>query len=105
MDAFSAGIDALFTDPNIARGATWRAGGAGDGAAVRIVTRKPDQTGGFGDSRAIMPTMLIDVRPSEIPNPASGDTFEIDGVMFEVIATPMAGSLGLVWTCEAASPA
>lgn len=68
------------------------------------------QVVGFGDSRAILPTMLIDVRRSEIPNPALGDTVEIPGsspgtgTVLEVIATPVADSLGLVWTCEAAPP-
>ncbi len=105
MDAFSAATDTLFGDPNIARSALWRTGGAGDGIAVRVITKKPDQVVGFGDSRAILPTMLIDVRRSEIPNPASGDTVEVDGTVFEVVATPVADSLGLVWTCEAAAPA
>lgn len=104
MDAFAAATDALFTDPNIARDALWRAGGAGDGVVVRVITKRPDQVVGFGDSRAILPTMLIDVRRSEIPNPASGDTVEIDATVFEIIATPVADSLGLVWTCEAAPP-
>lgn len=104
MDAFAASTDALFTDPNIARDALWRAGGAGDGVAVRVITKRPDQAAGFGDSRAILPTMLIDVRQSEVPNAATGDTVEIEGDTFEIIATPVADSLGLVWTCEAAPP-
>lgn len=104
MDAFAAATDALFADPNIARNALWRAGGAGDGVVIRVITKRPDQAAGFGDSRAILPTVLIDVRRSEIPNPVSGDTVEIDGMLFEVLATPVADSLGLVWTCEAAPP-
>ena len=105
MDAFAAATDALFADPNIARDALWRAGGAGGGTAVRVITKRPDQVVGFGDSRAILPTMLIDVRRSEIPNSASGDTFEIEGETFEVIAAPTTDSLRLVWTCEASPPA
>jgi hypothetical protein len=105
MDAFAAATDALFADPNIARDATWRAGGVGVGVPVRIVTRRPDQAVGFGDSRAVLPTTLIDVRRSEISEPATGDTVEIDGDLFEIIAMPMNDSLGLVWTCEAAPPA
>jgi hypothetical protein len=105
MSIFGAATDSLFADPNIARDATWRAGGAGAGISVRVVTRRPDQVVGFGDSRAVLPTMLIDVRRSEVLEPASGDTVEIDGDLFEIIATAIADSLGLVWTCEAAPPA
>lgn len=105
MDVFAAATDALFTDPNIARDATWRAGGTDPGITVRVITRQPDQVVGFGDSRAVLPTMLIDVRRSQVPEPASGDTVEIDGETFEIIATPSIDSLRLVWTCEAAPPA
>ncbi len=105
MDVFGAATDALFADPNIARDATWRAGGAGAGIAVRTITKRPDQVGSFGDSRAILPTTLIDVRRSEVSEPASGDTVEIDGEVFEIIATPTLDSLRLVWTCEGALPA
>ena len=104
MDAFAAATDALFADPHIARDATWRAGGVGNGVSVRIITKRPDQVGSFGDSRAVLPTTLIDVRRSEVSEPASGDTIEIDGGLFEIIATPSSDSLGLVWTCEAAPP-
>lgn len=105
MDAFTAATDALFADPNIARDAIWRAGGVGPGTTVRVVTRRPDQVLGFGDSRAVLPTTLIDVRRSEVSEPANGDTVEIDGDLFEVIAAPTIDSLRLVWTCEAAPPA
>jgi hypothetical protein len=104
MDAFAAATDALFADPNIARDALWRAGGVGGGVSVRIIIRRPDQAVGFGDSRAVLPTTLIDVRRSEVTDPGSGDTVEIDGETFEVIATPTIDSLRLVWTCEAAPP-
>ena len=104
MTAFAAAIDDLFADPNIARDAIWRAGGAGAGISVKVVTRRPDQVIGFGDSRAVLPTMLIDVRRSEVSDPATGDTVEIESEMFDVIATPTIDSLRLVWTCEAAPP-
>ena len=79
MTVFSAAIDDLFADPNIACVAVWRAGGVGDGINVRVVTRRPDQVVGFGDSRAILPTMLIDVRRSEVSEPASGDSVTAHG--------------------------
>jgi hypothetical protein len=105
MSIFSQAIDDLFTDSNLAAEAIWRAGGLGAEIAVRVITRRPDQVVGFGDSRAILPTTLIDVRRSEVSEPGSGDTVEIDGEVFEVIATPTLDSLRLVWTCEAAPPA
>lgn len=105
MTIFSAALDALFADPNIARHAIWRAGGMGTGTSVRVVTRRPDQVMDFGDSRAVLPTLLVDVRRSDVSEPASGDSVEIDSEIFEVIATPTIDSLRLVWTCEAAPPA
>ena len=104
MDAFTAAIDALFADPNIARDALWRSGGEGAGIVVRIITKRPDQAANFGDSRVMLPTMLIDVRRSQVAAPASGDTVEMDSETFEIIATPVIDSLRLVWTCEAAPP-
>jgi hypothetical protein len=102
MTAFAAAIDTLFADPSLARDALWRAGGTGEGTAARVITKKPDQVVGFGDSRAILPAVLIDVRRSEVSNPASGDTVEIDGEIYDIIATPIGDDLGLIWTCEAA---
>jgi hypothetical protein len=72
--AFGAAIDAIFRDANVAEDAIWRAGGAGDGIAVRVIRKSPDEVVGFGSSRAVMATVLIDVRALEIASPASGDT-------------------------------
>ncbi len=76
--------------------------GVADGIPVRVVTRRPDQIVGFGDSRAIVSTVLIEVRKSEVPTPAAGDAVTVDGDTFEIIAAPSLDGLGLVWTCEAA---
>jgi hypothetical protein len=105
MTVFASAIDVLFADPNIATDAIWRWGGVGAGIAVRVVARRPDQVVGFGDSRAVLPTLLVDVRRSEVAEPASGDTVEIDGETFEVIAAPIIDSVRLIWTCEAAAAA
>jgi len=99
--AFGAAIDAIFRDGNVAEDAIWRAGGAGDSVAVRVIRKSPDEVVGFGSSRAIMATVLIDVRVAEVALPAAGDTAEIDDSLFEIIGTPMRDGLGLVWTCEA----
>jgi hypothetical protein len=101
MTAFAAGIDALFGDGNVGEDALWRRGGSGDGIAVRVIRKSPDAVVGFGDSRAILPTVMIDVRSCEIEAPASGDTVEIASTVFVISAEPTADSLRLVWTCEA----
>jgi hypothetical protein len=100
--AFGVAIDAIFRDANVAEDAIWRAGGAGDGVPVRVIRKSPDDVVGFGSSRAVMATVLIDVRVSEVASPASGDTAEISGDVFEIIGTPMRDNLALLWTCEAA---
>lgn len=103
--AFGAAIDAIFRDANVAEDAIWRAGGAGDGVAVRVIRKSPDEVVGFGSSRTVMATVLIDVRVSEVASPASGDTAEISGEVFEIIGTPVRDGIALVWTCEASASA
>jgi hypothetical protein len=100
--AFGAAIDAIFRDANVAEDAIWRAGGVGDDIAVRVIRKAPAEVVGFGSGRAVMATVLIDVRASEVASPASSDTAEIDGDVFEIIGTPVRDGMGLVWTCEAA---
>lgn len=102
MTALAMAVDALFRDVNVAADALWHVGGTGPGLAVRVIRNAPDKIVGFGESRAVMPSVLIDVRQSEITLPAIGDTVEIAGVVFEVTAEPVADTLNLVWTCEAA---
>src|SRR5581483_1894294 len=102
MTAFENALSALFTNADLGEEATWRAGGTGDGVAVRVIRKRPDQVVNFGASRAIVATTLIDVRANEIASPAEGDTVALAGTTFDIIAQPLIDSLGLVWTCEAA---
>ena len=101
MFAFLSAIDAIFADRNMGEDAIWRTGGVGAGVAVRVIRKSPDKIVGFGDSRAVMASALIDVRSAEMALPAAGDTVEIDGSLFDIIAEPTADTLQLVWTCEA----
>lgn len=101
MSAFPAVVDAIFADNNIGEDAIWQTGGVGAGVAVRVIRKSPDKIVGFGDSRAVMPSALIDVRSAEMALPAAGDTVEIDGSLFDIIAEPTSDTLRLVWTCEA----
>ena len=101
MSAFSDAIDVIFTDPNVAEDAVWRAGGAEPGFTVRIIRNAPDETVRFGSSRAILPTVIIAVRVRDVARPAPGDTVEIADTRFGIIAEPTKDRAGLVWGCEA----
>jgi hypothetical protein len=101
IDAFSSVIDALFADPNIGEDALWKAGGIGAGVAVRIIRKSPDRMAEFGDSRAVLPTVGIDIRRSQPATITEGDLIVIGAETFKIIGEPMGDALGLVSACEA----
>lgn len=102
MSIFASAAAVLFADPNLGQDATWKPGGVGGGVPVRVILRRPDRVVGFGGSRALLPSVFIDVRQAQVPAAAEGDTVTIGSVVYEIIATPVSDALGLVWTCEAA---
>ena len=101
MDVFAAAIDDLFADPNIARAAIWRAGRIGVGVPVRIVARRPDSVAEFGATRLAVETTLFDLRVSEVPDLAEGDTLDLAGETFVIQGTPRRDAARLVLTAEA----
>ena len=101
MNAFMGAIDDLFANPDIARDAVWRPGGTGNGTSVRAIARRPDRIAEFGETRVAVPTAVFDIRVSEIPAIAEGDTLEIDGAVFAVQGEPLKDAEGLVWAVEA----
>ena len=100
LSAITAAVDALFTDPNIGRDATWRAGGIGAGVTVRIVFRAPDAVANYGGGRFVAQSRFIDVRLSEVPSLEPGDTFEIGSATYAVLGEPLADDDNLVWSAE-----
>jgi hypothetical protein len=101
MSAFASAIDALFADPNIGEDALWKAGGVDAGLAVRIIRKSPDRMAEFGDSRAVLPTVGIDIRRSQSATITEGDLIMIGAETFKIIGEPMGDALGLVTACEA----
>lgn len=101
IDAFASAIDALFADPNIGEDALWKAGGVGAGVAVRIIRKSPDRVTEFGDSRAVLPTVGIDIRRSQAGMITEGDLIVIGAGTYRIIGEPMGDALGLVSACEA----
>jgi len=76
MQAMADDIMRMFGGP-----ATYKAGGAGEGAAV-TVRCKPKETIWDGSKR--LKAMEISVRSSEVADPEYGDIFEIDGVEWKI---------------------
>jgi len=100
MSVFAAAVDAMFADATMARDALYRAGGTGAGVTVRVIRRAPDEIGRFGEARFVAETMFLDLRVSEAPGLAVGDTLEIDGEVLEVRSEPVRDRERLVWTVE-----
>jgi hypothetical protein len=101
VTAFTAAAAALFRDLNIAVDALYRQGGIGSGVAIRVIRSAPDQVAAFGEGRFVTDTVLIAVCVADAPDLASGDTIEVNGVLFEVRSDPMRDADRLIWTAEA----
>jgi hypothetical protein len=78
-------------------------GGVGAGVAVRIIRKSPDRMAEFGESRAVLPSVGINIRRSQAAAITEGDLILIGAETYRIIGEPMGDALGLVWTCEAMS--
>ena len=99
MNAFAAGVDLLFADPNIGRDAVYTPDG-GSAVPVRIIARRADEITGFGEARLWSETTRIDLRVAEVPAPRPGDRIEIDGEAFLIQGEPVRDRERLVWTID-----
>lgn len=100
-DIFSAALDDLFTDPNLARDVLWRAGGIDPAVPVRAIVRRPDRIGEFGETRILASSMVLEVRVAEAPTLAEGDTIELDGASYVIQGEPVRDGLRLIWIVDA----
>jgi len=99
LSAFTAVIDNLFADPNIARDAVYVADG-GAPHLIRVVMRRADDITSFGDARLWSETTRIDLRVAEVTNPRPGDRIEIDGDAFNIQGEPVRDRERLVWAVD-----
>lgn len=100
-DVFTLAIDVLFADPNIGEDALWKAGGVGAGVPVRIIRKAPDRVAEFGDSRALLPSAVLDIRGSQAAAIAQGDVIVIGTETYRIIGEPLSDASGLVVAYEA----
>jgi hypothetical protein len=99
MKAYAAAVYALFNDPNIAVDAIYTPAG-GDPMMVRVIAKRPDDIVGFGDTRIHTAAALFDVRVSEVPAPAQGDTLEVGGDTYVIQGEPVRDRDGLIWSLD-----
>ncbi|SFG92871.1 head-tail joining protein [Methylobacterium gossipiicola] len=108
MNPFALAVDAMFDDPNMAEDAIWRAGGGAGGLPVRIRYRSPEAIVGLDGNRFDLAATLIEVRLSEVAEPAEGDQVDVlddDGAVretVEVTALSRIDARKLVRTCGVA---
>jgi len=99
VPAFSAAMDAIFADANMAVDAVWEATG-GAPLPVRVIRKAPDELTTFGAARILSDTTLIDVRVSEMPTPKPGDTIIIGPDTFTIQGEPTRDAERLIWTID-----
>jgi hypothetical protein len=100
MTVFSAAIDAIFADPNMAAEVLWLPLGVPPGQPVRAVTRSPDTIREFGAAQLSQPGMTMDVRVAEVPEMSAQDRFVINGAYYQVQGRPSRDSRRLIWSVD-----
>jgi hypothetical protein len=98
MTAFSAAIDTIFADPNMAADATWLPAGVPPGFPVRVIVRAPDEMQDFGQAKLQQATTVIDVRVSDLSSPGLTDQVQIGSDLFAVQGSPRRDVRRLVWS-------
>jgi hypothetical protein len=99
MTAFQEMIDALFADAALARTVTYTPV-AGLPQTIRAVIRSPDRIVDVREMAIHTPTVVVDVRVSDVPDPNQGDTLTIDTFLYVVQGEPVRDAENLVWTLD-----
>ena len=100
MTAFDKGLALLFANNDLAKPATYYAGGAGAGAAIRVIVKSPDEVMTYGAARMVVDSVLVDVRVSDVAALSEGDEIEFDAVRYAVQGEPQRDALRLIWAAE-----
>ena len=99
MTAFQEMIDALFADSAMARTVTYTPV-AGAAQTIRAVIKSPDRIVDVREMAIHTPTLVVDVRVSDVPEPNQGDTLSIDTFLYVVQGEPVRDAETLIWTLD-----
>jgi hypothetical protein len=96
-DHIARGIDTMFEIAG--DDALYAAAGSPSGVSVRIIVSQPDEEISLGQLDLRVDTIVADVRISEVPDLANGDTFTIGDETF-VVKGKDRDPLRLIWTVD-----
>lgn len=98
MSAFSAAMNALFVDRNMAADAVYMPQGSLPHRTVRVILSQPDDARDYGEARILVDTISIDVRQSEVATPRDGDVYVLRGKPYVQQGEAVEDALQLIWT-------
>ena len=94
----AAAIDAVFA--TFGKAGQLLAGGIG--TPCTVIVSSPDQFAEFGHTKLFGRSNRLEIRVSEIPALAVGDTVTVDGATYRITADPRREDPDrMVWVCEA----
>jgi hypothetical protein len=101
MSAFSAAVDAIFADANMAVAAVYTPPGGGAAVPCRVMRNRRDQEfSAIEVGRPISSGDVIDVRASEV-TPLGGGAFTIGAETLTIVSDPVTLDPDrLIWTCN-----
>lgn len=100
MTAFHLGLAVLFANADLAKPATYYAGGVGAGVPIRVVVKSPDEIHEYGAARILVDTVVADILVSAVAGLSEGDHVEFGAVRYAVQGAPRRDALRLIWTAE-----
>ncbi len=100
VDPFALALNALFYAPGSSEAVYQPAGGLP--VPVRVVRSAPDRETRFGGGRVLDNAgTILELRRSDVPNPADGDTVLIGDETFRLFGDPVLDLERIGWTCGA----
>lgn len=87
-DPFSIARDAMFST-QVAVDAEYTPVGTTETKTVRVVWQDRDEDVPFGQTGGVARSAIVEVRLGDVPCPAKGDGFAVNGIDYLVIGTPM----------------
>ncbi|WP_421907112.1 head-tail joining protein [Mameliella sp.] len=99
MNAFSAALDALFEDANMAADAIYKPNW-GPVVVIRVIRTAPDVTRDMYGSAITSETVVYEIRMSDVASPQAGDTISYDGEDRIVQGQPERDDQRTIWLLD-----